>query len=385
MQHRVVIGAHFGDEGKGLMTDYFASQLLDSTVVVRFNGGAQAGHTVVTPKGDRHVFSHFGSGTLLGVPTYLSQFFIVNPLLFLTELDALGGSLKAPIYVDLRCLVSTPYDMLLNQVQENERGTARHGSCGVGINETVVRNSTPEYQLRMADLMSNKWRDKFKRIADEYYPSRLDQLGYETDDEFSYEKFVERFETFITHPTPSIGRCLYGKNIVFEGAQGLLLDQNNEVHFPHVTRSNTGYQNVKTLLERYCTNQDEVEAVYVTRAYVTRHGAGWFQTELSDETPPWGPDETNQTNTYQGAFRYGLLDIDMLRQQISDDMQRNRLERASLAVTCLDQVGPRVKYLRNGFEHLDRIPEFTAMLKRNLPVERLYMSFGNTREDVTYV
>ncbi len=79
MRCRAVIGANFGDEGKGLITDYLAQTGGD--VVVRFNGGAQAGHTVVTPEGRRHVFSHFGSGSFAELPTFFSQHTIVNPIL----------------------------------------------------------------------------------------------------------------------------------------------------------------------------------------------------------------------------------------------------------------------------------------------------------------
>lgn len=85
MRARAVIGASFGDEGKGLVTDYLCA-IQGAGIVVRFNGGAQAGHTVVTPDGLRHVHHHFGSGTLWGTPTFLSQFFIVNPIAFLAEL-----------------------------------------------------------------------------------------------------------------------------------------------------------------------------------------------------------------------------------------------------------------------------------------------------------
>ena len=85
MNHaHVVIGANYGDEGKGLMTDYLADKY-QAEVVVRFNGGAQAGHTVVTPAGQRHVFSHFGSATLSGSRTFLSKHFVANPILFLKE------------------------------------------------------------------------------------------------------------------------------------------------------------------------------------------------------------------------------------------------------------------------------------------------------------
>lgn len=78
----VVIGSAFGDEGKGLITDVLAAKNAGETLVVRFNGGAQAGHTVTTPEGQRHVFSHIGSGTFTGSATFLSRFFVVNPILF---------------------------------------------------------------------------------------------------------------------------------------------------------------------------------------------------------------------------------------------------------------------------------------------------------------
>src|ERR1041384_2446319 len=76
-----VIGANWGDEGKGLITDYLAAKEPDSSLVIRFNGGANAGHTVVTPAGLRHVFGHYGSGTLAGARTFLSRHFICNPIL----------------------------------------------------------------------------------------------------------------------------------------------------------------------------------------------------------------------------------------------------------------------------------------------------------------
>src|SRR3954469_646850 len=93
---RVVIGANFGDEGKGLLTDYYAALAGEEgypvrAYVIRFNGGAQAGHTVVTPgEGKRHIFSHFGSGALAGATTFLSRFFVVNPIFFRNECKALN-------------------------------------------------------------------------------------------------------------------------------------------------------------------------------------------------------------------------------------------------------------------------------------------------------
>ena len=89
---KAVIGANYGDEGKGLMTDYHAAPAGTAGIVVRFNGGAQAGHTVTTPEGARHVFSHFGSGSLVGAATFLSRHVVCHPTLFFKEAAALEAA-----------------------------------------------------------------------------------------------------------------------------------------------------------------------------------------------------------------------------------------------------------------------------------------------------
>src|SRR5512145_1535019 len=99
-----ILGANFGDEGKGLMTDCFAARAPSRTLVVRTNGGAQAGHTVVTPSGRRHVFSHVGSGALSGAPTLLSRFFVSSPLLLEKEWPDLAD-LSPTLLADPRGLV----------------------------------------------------------------------------------------------------------------------------------------------------------------------------------------------------------------------------------------------------------------------------------------
>ncbi|GAF82360.1 unnamed protein product, partial [marine sediment metagenome] len=133
----IVIGATFGDEGKGLITHHLASRHGRDSIVVRFNGGAQAGHTVVTKNSKRHVFRHVGSGTFAGAATFLSQFFISNPILFLEELKELKNlKLKPKVYIDPESPITTPYDMMINQMAEEFRGNQRHGSCGVGFAET---------------------------------------------------------------------------------------------------------------------------------------------------------------------------------------------------------------------------------------------------------
>ena len=149
----VVIGAVYGDEGKGLMTDYLAGKYIKqgkSVAVVRFNGGAQAGHTV-NRNGMRHVFKHFGSGTLAGADTILSRHFILNPIAFFQELEdlnaKLSGGIKGVIYVENDCMVTTPFDIFINQALELKRGDARHGSCGMGIGVTVGRYEEKNHKI----------------------------------------------------------------------------------------------------------------------------------------------------------------------------------------------------------------------------------------------
>src|SRR5262249_4576381 len=175
MNATAVIGANFGDEGKGLITDFLAAKDPANTMVIRFNGGAQAGHTVVTPAGRRHVFHHFGAGSLAGARTFLSRFFIVNPFLWYKERQELP-ELTEPMAVDRRAMLTTPYDMLINQEAERFRGRQRHGSCGIGINETVERCGG-EFATHVADIeRPNRLRELLIKIAG-HSVARLEHLG----------------------------------------------------------------------------------------------------------------------------------------------------------------------------------------------------------------
>jgi adenylosuccinate synthase len=191
---RVVIGANFGDEGKGLVTDWLCSQ--GAGVVVRFNGGANAGHTVVTPDGERHVFSHFGSGTLCEVPTFLSQFFVCNPIQFFEErqkLITLG--FHPQVFAHPDCLVTTFADMMINQAKEDKRGGKRHGSCGVGFHETQVRSQVEHLKITMSDLWNGGRRleEQLEEICKKYAKFRC---GFSFYNEPAIQTFIAMCEQF---------------------------------------------------------------------------------------------------------------------------------------------------------------------------------------------
>lgn len=329
MRARIVIGANFGDEGKGLITDYLC-RTQGADVVVRFNSGAQAGHTVVDNSGRRHVFKHFGSGSFCGVPTFLSKFFICNPVLFFQELDELEGvGLKPSVYAHPECLVTTYADMVINQELETARGEGRHGSCGIGFGETIERaNGAPELTITMADLWNNiNLESKLSEICDKYATFRT---GHPVDIEGGIEHFIKGCEAFAEYVSPlGIGQC---KDPIFEGAQGLLLDQDNKENFPHVTRSNTGMKNAKHLCDQ--AGIGDIDAYYVSRTYLTKHGAGPLPGE---DTALDYEDETNLFNESQGRIRFAPLDVASMWNRCAKDAAELGFKKV---LTHCDQLAP---------------------------------------------
>ena len=360
---RVIIGANYGDEGKGLFTDYFASQDPEHSLVVRFNGGAQAGHTVVDPDGRRHVFSHFGSGSLVDAPTFLSKFFIVNPLIFVKEhadLDNLG--VRPSVIIDGNAMLTTPFDMFINQTIERRRGAKKHGSCGLGINETVTRSlRSQSFRLSARDMLHpTTLYPKLMELRTSWFPERLRDFNIDAQSEKTRE-FLGNAEQILTEYVKDTQTLLEfasisevypsHKHIIFEGAQGLMLDEDRIDQFPHVTRSKTGLTNVLHLAPHF--GIDKLNVTYVSRTYLTRHGAG----PLDGECDWVFPDSTNVPNQFQGTLRFAPLNLQTLQQSIEYDLLRAQNVKnsisADIAMTCLDQVPmPDVKKLFLPVKHV---------------------------------
>lgn len=399
MKAKVVIGAGFGDEGKGLFTDYLA-YLNEKTVVVRFNGGAQAGHTVTTPDGKRHVFGHFTANSFLeNNKGYLSRHFLVNPFVYLSErekLISLGTSPTTACHDD--CFLTTPYDMLINQWLEQSRNSSRHGSCGLGINETVNRSENEKLPLYIKDCNSESvLREKVMQIR-EFFKKRISVLGLDkylqenevllSDDlmENFIDAIAEMKSTLITGVNNFNHSYFAGYEIIFEGAQGLMLDQIMG-DFPHVTRSNTGLKNVVEIsLENGITDLD---VLYATRCYKTRHGAGVLQHELQEKPYPMIEDKTNIPNEFQGSLRFAYLDIDELTSFIDKDIQSVKPQTDGMltinkfmGISCLDQSN-MIKYYEKG--RLREIPNDLFGKEMEKYGFGIYESFGPTRETIQHL
>lgn len=358
----IVIGSLWGDEGKGHMTDILCNS--NKTLNVRFNGGAQASHTVVTPDGKRHAFRHYGAGTFAEAKTYLSEYFIVNTIACVLERNELFNhfGIIPCLYVNPNCLVTTLWDVYINQAIETLREESRHGSCGYGINETVERSKIEKYKITVMDLLSKeKLQEKLLLIQNEYVQQRLKNeyglaikdLPEEYQKHLTNGKNIDMFlfyaDEFINN-VRIVGNGILNRfdNVVFEGAQGLLLDQNNERYFPHVTSSNTGIKNVMDILTSL-KFKGKIDIYYMSRCYQTRHGAGPFENEILGKPYSGIVDLTNVPNEFQGSLRFGYLDFDLLSLEINKDLKNLVLPaNVRITFTCLDQVDKEVKYLQDG-------------------------------------
>ncbi|WP_433381674.1 adenylosuccinate synthetase [Actinoplanes sp. CA-142083] len=318
--HVAVVDLGYGDAGKGTVVEALCA---DAPVraVLRFNGGAQAAHNVVTPSGRHHTFAQFGSGTLRGMPTHLTRFMVVDPLALAAEAVALGDPYEL-LTVEGDALLATPWHRAANRRRETASGDARHGSCGMGVGETMAYALAHTEAPRVADVLSPaRLRRRLTALADFYGP------GFVVDD--VVDAFVAFGQTVRIVDESYTGRLLNEGPCVFEGAQGVLLDEWRGWH-PHTTWSTTTFDNALSL----CPS---LRRLGVVRTYTTRHGAGPFVTE--DATLRL-PEPHNGTGEWQGAFRAGHFDA---------VAHRYAVEVAGgvdgLAVTHLD-VPPRCPELR---------------------------------------
>ncbi len=326
-----VIGLGFGDEGKGMVTDYLCSQDPNS-VVVRFSGGHQAGHTVCV--GDkRHVFSNFGSGSLRGIPTYWSPRCTIDPVGIMKEYSVLiDKGVKPVLYIDKDCPVVTPFDIEQN-ILTNKK--TQHGTCGVGFGATLAREDS-FYSLLASDLFFPTVVDIKLGLIKKFYGHKRDISldGFLADT----EKLLQTADIKITSGIPYF---LSDRNFIYEGSQGILLDQNIGF-FPHVTRSNTGTKNLPIGM----THDDEL--FLVTRAYQTRHGNGVMTNENIPHNIKADVRETNVKNKHQGVFRKTLLDIDLLQYGISRDYNLSHWHNRTLVITCLDHIEDEYRFTYKG-------------------------------------
>lgn len=366
---KVVIGLGFGDEGKGLVTDWLCGQSPDS-VVVRFNGGPQAGHTVHRD-GKRHIFASFGSGTLNGNKTYWDSMCPVDPDAFLSELRVLHEQQINPdIFISHKCPIITPYDKFSNQ---QDSLNLSHGTCGMGFGKTIEREEN-HISLKVIDLLYPKIFKERLKVVKEYYHHKGVKLPV---------SWVEGFEIACKHLLKFF-ILLEDSNfpndyIICEGAQGLLLDKDIGF-FPNVTRSNTTTENLGI-------NKFNINTKYylVTRAYQTRHGNGFMTNLDKPHNIKSNPFESNVYNRYQGEFKRSLLDVDLLQYGIKNDpaLKLASGKNRNLVITCLDHVQDEFRFTQGeNIVSCHSEKQFVEKISKILNITNVYVSHGDTAEDI---
>jgi adenylosuccinate synthase len=326
MRAFVTVGLGYGDEGKGATTEALVREF-GAQLVVRYSGGAQCGHNVVGPSGKKHPFAQWGAGTFAYARTHLMRQVIIDPLSMRKEAEALiadGCKPWALLSVDPRCLVTTPLHACVNRWLEKMRQTSgrdsRHGSCGMGIGETrsywlwfgedsifaedLRYGSTPRLTEKL-DLLRQRLMLRYPECHDLY--------------RFSAPQLAHKLTEPRLRFSDSLPLLEGDSTIVFEGAQGVLLDE-RWGQAPHYTWSDVTPRNaVDTAMD---LGIEDIKVIGVLRTYATRHGAG----PLVGNPLPELADDGNPENLYQGGMRFA--------EHAQPDVG-SLLD--ALAVNCLDQ------------------------------------------------
>ena len=402
----IVLGSLFGDEGKGNSVQWLCKKALEegkNPLVIRFSGGAQAGHRVINGTNE-HICSLFGAGVLLGVPTYLNENVYIDPVSLKREYEILvNKGLKPKLYINKRCRVVTPYDKIADFGDENVQ---KHGTTGCGIHGTFVRYNEAEHPQGMYALHLNKYRliyyksDEltFLDIAREYYETKHNKkIVVDKKEIDSFENACSWFYDNTNMQLKNINKdndiifvddmpLKYDNfdTLIFEGSQGLLLDMDNGF-MPHCTPSRVGLNGID---EKYL---NKANVYLVMRSYLTRHGNGFNPKDEEVVRKNYKNlfEASNFDHGPQGKFKIGLLEHRLIR----DAFVRHRLDNYyrmnkcmfNLIITHMDCVDNDQLLIKSGKQILFETPgdisyDFGGL---GFVPENIYLGYG-PNSDIRY-
>jgi adenylosuccinate synthase len=314
----VAVGAQWGDEGKGKIVDSLA---LHADVVVRFQGGNNAGHTLIV-EGRKTVLHLVPSGILQpGTVNLIGPGVVVDPRVLLAELDEITarGALRDPsrVRVSGRAHVILDWHVALDKARDEARREAAIGTTGRGIGPTY-EDKVARRGVRVADLLDPpSLRAALDRVAGEKNFELTQLYGWPAvDPDPLFDELLElgrRLEPYVDHTGRLLDRALReGKNVLFEGAQGTFLDIDHGT-YPYVTSSNCVAGAACTGAGVGPTRIDHV--LGITKAYTTRVGGGPFPTEDTGEGGQWLGERGAEFGATTGRKRRcGWLDAVVLRE-----------------------------------------------------------------------
>ncbi|ATZ21281.1 adenylosuccinate synthase [Mesoplasma tabanidae] len=378
----VVVGSQWGDEGKGKMTDYFAQK---ADVVVRFAGGDNAGH-VINFNGQKHKVTIIPSGIFnTNVTSVIGNGCVVNLINLVKELETIknSGVELGKLLISDRAQLILPYHILIDGAQEEARGARKIGTTKRGIGPTY-QDKSARLGIRIADLEEKDFKETFKEIFD-YQMMFLNKMFNVESISFeqTYSDLMKAYNVIknsITDTGIYVEQAIKdGKKVLFEGAQGALLDIDHGT-YPYVTSSNTSANNASTgtgISHKLINN-----TLGVVKAYSTRVGAGAFPTELLNEVGDGIRERGHEygSNTKRPR-RVGWLDLVALKHAIRTSGIDYLFITLLDVLSGVDQLQICDKYILEGKE-INYIP---ATSSKHEKCEASYITMPGWNEDITQV
>ena len=383
MSSIVIMGSQWGDEGKGKMTDWLAQK---ADMIVRYQGGNNAGHTIAF-NGKTYKLQLIPSGIFEPQKiNVIGNGVVVNPKALLSELQMLkdAGVTPSNLKISSRAHLILPYHIQLDIAQEKQRGDQKVGTTHNGIGPAYM-DKAARIGIRMCDLLE---KDTFATKLKENLAQKnalfekiYDEKLFDFDSLFDeYYEYGQQLKDYVTDTSVLVNEAISaGKNVLFEGAQGIMLDLDHGT-YPYVTSSNPVVGGA--LAGAGVGPQSLTKMVGVCKAYSTRVGEGPFPTELTNETGDWIREKAHEYGTVTGRpRRIGWFDAVAMRhaKRVSgmNCLSLNLLD----IFTGLKKVKICTAYMLDG-KQIDYYPASLKELERCEPV---YEEFDGWTEDISAV
>ncbi len=381
MSTKVIIGAQWGDEGKGKIVDILAAE---SDAVVRFAGGNNAGHTLVID-GQKYALHLIPSGILHpGKICVIGNGMVVDPEFLIKEMDNLtarGVSLDNLLISDRAHLVF-PYHKLIDELQESSRGKNDIGTTKKGIGPAYT-DKTERCGIRMCDLLNRNTFAQKVRANVEFKNLLIERIyggkAFDAEEIIDrYSSYGERLESYITDTTKVLyDMAKQGRNILFEGAQSSLLDLDYGT-YPYVTSSHPAAGGVCIGAGIGPTMIDECFGV--VKAYTTRVGKGPFPSELTDSIGDRIRERGCEYGTTTGRpRRCGWFDTVLVRFSVRVNALTGIVVNRADTLGSFEKVKLCVAYKKDG----QTVTDFPASLEDLGRVEPVYEEFDGWDENLS--
>lgn len=379
-QKIAVVGLQWGDEGKGKIVDYLSA---NSDYVIRFNGGNNAGHTVVL-KDKTFKFHHLPSGAAAGKKLLIAQGCVINPKVLLEEIKNLSENrITVNLMIDPRVHIVMPYHQLLDIASEERKGKLATGSLKLGIG-FCYEDKNNRLGIRFEDLVDPKiLLEKLKNV----YPLKKAQLEKVYNQKVDlkimdiyreYRQYGVKLKKYIGDVAMTVWDSWNDKNMIFETAHGTFLDPAFGT-YPYTVAPHT---TAGALFTGVGLGPCKLDVIGIAKSYTTRVGNGPFPTEQTNETGNYLQLKGNEIGTTSGRKRRcGWLDLPVLKSAV----KLNNIK--FLAITKLDVLTglPEIKVAKYYLFKSKKVNYFPSRINTLKDHQPVYKTFKGWQENITKV